>query len=222
MSLITITYIFSVGNTIIASQHNANFSVIYNDYNGNITDANIASNAGVEYTKLALNNTIKSTDILSTTVFSKSNIPTLNYYIKVSEIENSGTSGSGLILNTWTNVVLNTKDYDTGSLATLSSNQVSLPSGTYLVRASVPSTGGQPFQVRVYNVTGSAVLVLGQNGPAISNNVSLVSGASGLFTISITSNIAIQYYSGTGTGTIGAANSFGTEVYSIAEFTKVA
>jgi hypothetical protein len=68
MSLVTIPYIFSVGNTIIASQHNSNFSVIFNDYNGNITDANIASNAAIEYTKLALNNSIQGSDISSTTV----------------------------------------------------------------------------------------------------------------------------------------------------------
>ena len=66
MSLISIQYVFSTGATIISSQHNTNFSVIYNDYNGNITDANIAANAGIEYTKLALSNSIKQSDLTST------------------------------------------------------------------------------------------------------------------------------------------------------------
>jgi len=73
MSLVTISYIFSVGNTIIASQHNSNFSVIYNDYNGSITDANISPSAAIAYTKLALSNTIKNTDLLSTTIIRTSN-----------------------------------------------------------------------------------------------------------------------------------------------------
>ncbi len=74
MALITIPFTFSVGQTIISSQHNSNFSTIYNDYNGNITDANIAAGAGIEYTKLALNNTIKSTDILSSTTIATGNL----------------------------------------------------------------------------------------------------------------------------------------------------
>lgn len=65
MSLISIPYTFSVGNTIIASQHNSNFQTIYNDYNGNITDANIAPGAAIEYTKLALSNSIQKTDLVS-------------------------------------------------------------------------------------------------------------------------------------------------------------
>lgn len=100
MSLITLTYIFSTGATIIAAQHNTNNSNIYNDYNGNITDANISPSAAIEYTKLSLNNSIRQSDILSTTVFSVGNIPKLTYsnitqfpYIKVSETQTIGTPG---------------------------------------------------------------------------------------------------------------------------------
>lgn len=53
MSLISVPNTFSVGAVIIASQHNSNFTTIYNDYNGNITTANIASNAAIVDTQLA-------------------------------------------------------------------------------------------------------------------------------------------------------------------------
>lgn len=53
MSLIVIPFTFSVGAVIVASQHNSNFSTIYSDYNGNITDANIAASAAIADTKLA-------------------------------------------------------------------------------------------------------------------------------------------------------------------------
>jgi len=66
MSLITLPYVFSVGQTIIASQHNNNFSTIYNDYNGNITSANMASNISIPYSSLSLNNSIRQTDIVAT------------------------------------------------------------------------------------------------------------------------------------------------------------
>jgi hypothetical protein len=65
MALVTLPYVFSVGTTIISAQHNSNFSTIYNDYNGNITNANIASAAAIGYTKLALYGTIKQSDLIS-------------------------------------------------------------------------------------------------------------------------------------------------------------
>lgn len=53
MSIIAIPNTFTVGATIVASQHNSNFSTIYNDYNGNITKDNIAANAAIVDTQLA-------------------------------------------------------------------------------------------------------------------------------------------------------------------------
>lgn len=53
MSLITIPFTFSVGAVIVASQHNSNFSTIYNDYNGNITTVNLSASAGIVDTQLA-------------------------------------------------------------------------------------------------------------------------------------------------------------------------
>ena len=44
---------FSAGATILAAEHNENFDTIYNDYNGNITNVNIAANAAIADTKLA-------------------------------------------------------------------------------------------------------------------------------------------------------------------------
>lgn len=52
MALITKNHTFSTGATILASEHNDNFNTIYNDYNGNITNTNIASNAAIVDTKL--------------------------------------------------------------------------------------------------------------------------------------------------------------------------
>ena len=44
---------FSAGATIVASEHNDNFDTIYNDYNGNITNANLSASAAIVDTKLA-------------------------------------------------------------------------------------------------------------------------------------------------------------------------
>ena len=53
MALISIPSTFTVGAIIVASQHNDNFRTIYNDYNGNITDANISGSANIADSKLA-------------------------------------------------------------------------------------------------------------------------------------------------------------------------
>src|SRR3990167_2235954 len=53
MAIIVKPNTFSAGATIIASEHNANFDVIYSDFNGNITKSNLAANAAIVDTKLA-------------------------------------------------------------------------------------------------------------------------------------------------------------------------
>ena len=53
MALVVKQYTFTVGSLIIASEHNANFDVIINDYNGNITNANISGTAAISDAKLA-------------------------------------------------------------------------------------------------------------------------------------------------------------------------
>lgn len=53
MALINKPFTFTAGATIVASEHNSNADTIYNDYNGNITNANVAAAAAIVDTKLA-------------------------------------------------------------------------------------------------------------------------------------------------------------------------
>lgn len=54
MGNITNPNIFTAGAVIIASEHNANFNTIYNEFNGNIENVNIKSNAAIAASKLNL------------------------------------------------------------------------------------------------------------------------------------------------------------------------
>ena len=54
MAIITKPNTFTAGATIIAAEHNSNFDTVYNDYNGNITNANVASGAAIGNAKLNL------------------------------------------------------------------------------------------------------------------------------------------------------------------------
>jgi hypothetical protein len=54
MGIVSKPFTFSPGQTIKSSEVNADFDVLYNDYNGNITDANIAPGASISASKLDL------------------------------------------------------------------------------------------------------------------------------------------------------------------------
>ena len=73
MALVSKPYTFTVGATIVASEHNSNFDIIYADYNGNITDANISASASISYSKLSLSGSITSSDL--TTALSRYLVP---------------------------------------------------------------------------------------------------------------------------------------------------
>lgn len=53
MGLITKNNTWSAGETILAVEHNENFNTIYNEFNGNIDNANIKAGAGIVDSKLA-------------------------------------------------------------------------------------------------------------------------------------------------------------------------
>lgn len=53
MGLVTKSYTFSAGTTIVAAEHNTNFDTLYNLVNGNIENTNIKANAAIANTKLA-------------------------------------------------------------------------------------------------------------------------------------------------------------------------
>ena len=76
MSAIVKPNTFTAGATIIASEHNANFDTIYNDYNSNITNANIAAGAAIVDTKLAQITTASKVSTTAITgTLSASNLP---------------------------------------------------------------------------------------------------------------------------------------------------
>jgi hypothetical protein len=52
MALITKPHTFAASAVIVASEHNSNFDTIYNDYNGNITNANCSNSMALVDTKL--------------------------------------------------------------------------------------------------------------------------------------------------------------------------
>lgn len=142
-------------------------------------------------------------------------------YVLIQDQEAQSTTGGGATAGSWRTRVLNTKVADTGSIASLASNQVTLPTGTYRVRASAPAFQVGLHQIRLQNITGSATLVVGMSGysdPAesLADHAILV----GRFTLTGSTVIELQHQVGTtkATNGFGVGSSFTTEIYSTLEF----
>ncbi len=54
MAVIVKPYTFSAGATVIAAEHNSNFDTIYDEFNGEISNANIASDAAIAISKISI------------------------------------------------------------------------------------------------------------------------------------------------------------------------
>ena len=78
MSIISTPYIFAAGATIIAAQHNSNFSTIVNDYNGNITYINLAASAGILGTQLSASANILGSQLSASAGISGTQITSLS------------------------------------------------------------------------------------------------------------------------------------------------
>lgn len=129
----------------------------------------------------------------------------------------SGTSGGAPTGSTYNQRALNVQISNTAGW-TFSSNVVSLPAGTYLVRGmSVSLTVGH--QVSIYDFTNNAVLLVGINAMSITGpapHTPNLSIAEGIITLTSTTSVGLNDYfiSGT-TGALGAALSGpNPEVYS--------
>lgn len=77
--------------------------------------------------------------------------------VVLSHKESSGTAGGGQSAGSWATRKVNTEDLDTDTICTLSSNEFTLPAGTYNVRGYFNFFNCVGGQVRLYNVSDSVV-----------------------------------------------------------------
>ena len=141
--------------------------------------------------------------------------------------KSSGTNGGTFTSGSWQTRTLNTTVYNGITSATLSSNQISLPAGTYSVIAFAPvgdTVNGH--QARLRNITDSTTTLTGtsiatsDNASAKPLNQTLVLG---VFTIAGTKTFELQHQCST-TKTddgFGLACGFDLEVYSQITITKI-
>lgn len=147
--------------------------------------------------------------------------------LHVTEQQANNTASSANLTNgSWSQLVLNTTVVNQINNATVSSNQLSLPAGTYHARLTVaaPQNGGtgNTFKSRLRNTTDGATLVV---SPTLGWTGGGSAGATppvileGIFTLSATKTVQAQFYQNTGssgTGILGGNKGTGyseVEIY---------
>lgn len=84
-----------------------------------------------------------------------------NYVIHVRDQKSSGTHGGGSTVGSYLSRALNTVVTNTIPGASLASNQITLPAGTYDLEATVPGYGCGGFKAKIFNVTDGTDLLIG-------------------------------------------------------------
>lgn len=148
-------------------------------------------------------------------------------YIHLIDAKNSGVGGGTFSGGSWTTRDLTDKVADSGNLATLDSNILTLSAGLYSCDISCPAIGVESHMTRLYNLSDSSVLLSGTIEYA--GNFSSRSFIKGRFVIPGTTGklVAIQHLcastvtgSGMGSGA-GLNDSSLKNIYTIAEFSRI-
>lgn len=137
--------------------------------------------------------------------------------VVVQDQKSSGTVAATITNGAWRTRELNTEVTDTGSLAVVASNQITLQAGAWMVWMTSGQTGNNSGRLRLYNITDSAILVYGSAGGFSSH----VSGF-GYFSIAAAKVLELQHYVLTASAVGGTAIGTGDiEVYSSVMLVKV-
>lgn len=149
-------------------------------------------------------------------------------YILIRDEKAQNTAGGTFTSGAWRTRDLNTEVVDTGSLASVASNQITLNAGTYVIRASAPAYSVNSHQTRLQNVTDASTVLIGTSeynragtGPDYPSGRSWIIGR---FTIASSKTFEVQHQAVT-TGTtsgFGVAGNLTTEVYTVVELWRVA
>ena len=112
--------------------------------------------------------------------------------------------------------------------ASLASNQITLPAGTYYCEISAPGADVEEHRAILYDTTGSAILLIGTSewsfDTGSGSGITTKSIISGRFTLSVESVLEVRHRCKTTTGTYGFGNAHGfgeVEVYTDAKIWKL-
>ena len=164
-------------------------------------------------------NSIASTDYVDCVVSAVSGTLQNKIYNTYIRDERSSGTSAGSPASGWNTRVLNTVVFDETGVVSLSSNQFTLPAGTYFINAASYISQSNGHRLRLRNITDSTTTLLGLSLGGGGLYFDLLSGK---FTIVESKTFAIQYYSSGTTGSLGVPVSTGdVEIYAEVHLQKV-
>jgi len=141
-------------------------------------------------------------------------------YFCAREEQASGTDGGACAATTWQTRTLNTVTKNTIVGASLASNNITLPAGTYRIEARYPTAGLMNHKGAIYNNTDSAFSILGDVSASKTHGI-----ISGNILITAQKTFSLRQFSsaadGQGFGT-GLASAGQTEVFATVEIWRLA
>lgn len=147
----------------------------------------------------------------------------LTSYVRLEDQKASGTAGGTFTQAAWRTRDLNTEVTDTGGLASIAANQITLAAGTWRALIVCPAYACGNHRAQLYNVTDAATLILGQQ-VYVAAGVGPYARLAGQFVLASSKVVEVQHWcdttkATTGFGTAGSLG--GVEVYTVAEFWRV-
>lgn len=145
-------------------------------------------------------------------------------YIHIRDEKTSGTNGGTFTSGAWRTRDLNTEVSDAGGYASVASNQITLAAGTYLADIKCPALAVGRHQARLQDVTSAVTLLTGTSEYTASTDVVQTSShVRGVFTLAASKVLEVQHNGQVTAASngFGQAGSFGTEVYTVVELTRI-
>jgi len=117
-------------------------------------------------------------------------------FLHVRDEKSAGTQGGTFTAGAWRTRTLNTTKTNTITGASLSSNQITLPSGSYFIQAYAPGFRVDGHVAKLYNITDSSDVIIGSNascGSSMTTNAPAT--VFGYFTIAAQKVFELQHRS---------------------------
>ena len=145
-------------------------------------------------------------------------------YAIIADQKAQGTDGGTFTAAGWRIRDLNTELYDPDGIVSISSNEFTLDAGTYFIEWAAPGFRCNSHMSRLYDVTGDAVVQIGQNAFTDTSADGDQTNAFGWARVTITASNAyrIEHYAITGGTTrgFGNASNIDVETYTVVKIFK--
>lgn len=145
-------------------------------------------------------------------------------YVLVEHIEPANVGAGTFTAGDWRTRVLNTKSVDVNNVATLSSNQITLPQGTWRFKISAPGNRVADHVARLWNVTDATLVKMGtsEDTPSSGDYIGSRSVIAGQVVLVGASALEVQHRCAVTTANgLGTPQAWADNIYTQAEFWRV-